>query len=263
MEMKKRALTMLLTSALLTAPLTACNTVGTDDTITTTETTVETISNMDTLESITSNLQNEATSDDFSNQLLEKYSTQELIEMLEISDSLASILRCEEMFYNTNEDKYMLLSDYKYAYDYISQWKTIDVTTIDMDLDGQKEMLVEGLHDIIVFREYEGKIYSYGFTFRSMNSIRNDGIFLWSEYAGNIYGAARLQFDGTTYHSIELYRVEFHGTEDAKYYIDGDSVTLDEMTAYNLPLTEKLDFYAWDKKPIENMTNQDNLFDGK
>ena len=80
MEMKKRVLTMLLTSALLTAPLTACNTVGNDDTITTTETTVETISNMDTLESITSNLQNEATSDDFSNQLLEKYSTQDIEE---------------------------------------------------------------------------------------------------------------------------------------------------------------------------------------
>ncbi|MBQ7232695.1 MAG: hypothetical protein IJX07_05675 [Bacillales bacterium] len=42
MEMKKRALTMLLTSALLTAPLTACNTVGNDDTITTTENADET-----------------------------------------------------------------------------------------------------------------------------------------------------------------------------------------------------------------------------
>jgi hypothetical protein len=192
------------------------------------------------------------------------YSTQELIEKLEISDLFASILRCEEMFYNTNEGVYMYLRDYKYAYDYISEWKTISVAMIDMDGNGQNEMLVEGLHDIVVFREFEGEIYSYGFTFRSMNSIREDGTFLWAEKAGKIYGSSKLQFDRTVHRCIELYRVEHHGTENAKYYINENEVTLTEMQSYGeRTLANKVNWYSWNKNTIKNPTHSDNQPNGK
>ena len=259
--MKKRILAMLL-SALLVMNISACVYVPKNKIERATGWATE---ETPTVGSKNNDSQSGLESPEHSNQQAEKiYSTQELVEALELSNLFASVLRCEDMFYNTNEDTYMYLNNYKYAYDYISEWKTISVATIDMDGDGQNEMLIEGLHDIAIFRELEGKIYSYGFTFRSMNTISNDGTFSWNRSAGNIYGSSKLQFDGIVHHCIELYRVEYHGTEDAKYYINGDEVSLEEMQSYGeQPLSEKVDWYAWNKDTIEDSFRSDNQVNGK
>lgn len=191
---------------------------------------------------------------------LNNYTTKELCEILDLSNSYASVLNGTTMLYHTDIGAYLFLDDYKFTYSPLSEWEYIDVSTIDMDGDGNNEVVLQGLYDIIVLREYEGVVYAYGFTFRTMYNLRNNATFSWNTDAGKTYGSAKLQFDGKNYHYIELDRVENAGTENAKYYIEGMLVTSEEMQFYvNQPKAEKVEWYRWDYNVVE----VSSTFDGK
>ena len=126
-----------------------------------------------------------------------------------------------------------------------AQQDTVEYTALDMDGDGNRELLIRGgLQDILVLHKENGAVYGYHFSFRAMYYVNFDGTYSWNSDAGTTYGLSKLAFTGETYRQTELYRVSNDG-EDAKYFISNLEVTKKVFEDYNktYPTAERATWY--------------------
>lgn len=100
-----------------------------------------------------------------------------------------------------------------------------ELAVVDVDGDGEVEVLIRNSYGITLLRHYNGIVYGYNFSVQSMYRLNTDGTYYWNTNAGNSYGSSRLQFNGKKRIGKELHRVENDGTEYAKFFIDGVEVT--------------------------------------
>ena len=100
-----------------------------------------------------------------------------------------------------------------------------ELAVIDVDGDGEVEVLIRNSYGTTFLRHYNGIVYGYNFSVQSMYRLNTDGTYYWNTNAGNTYGCDLLRFDGKTFVSKELHRIENDGTEQAKFFIDGVEVT--------------------------------------
>lgn len=117
-----------------------------------------------------------------------------------------------------------------------------ELAVVDLDNDGQVEVLIRnGGYGTTLLRHCNGIVYAYGFSVQAMYRINTDGTYYWNTNAGNTYGCDLLRFDGKTFVSKELHRVENDGTEQAKFFMEGVEVTekaFQDYTAKQEPKTE-------------------------
>ncbi len=108
----------------------------------------------------------------------------------------------------------------------------------DIDGDGKKEMILSvntsRQIDTIVLKYDSGKVYVKGFYFRNLYSLHTDGSFYWNHTGaeGLTYGSSKLVFQNGTLSEVELWRVVDGGTANAKFYIDGKSVSEEDLFRY-------------------------------
>ncbi|MBQ8440767.1 MAG: hypothetical protein IJX19_08900 [Clostridia bacterium] len=100
-----------------------------------------------------------------------------------------------------------------------------ELAVVDVDGDGEVEVLVRNSYGTTLLRLYNGIVYGYNFSVQSMYRLNTDGTYYWNTNAGNIYGCNLLRFDGKKRVGKEIHRVENDGTEQAKFFIDGVEVT--------------------------------------
>lgn len=168
-----------------------------------------------TVSDISSEASNNSTSDDTSNND-------------NVKECFEKILNNEQSFYCTNRETDMLLSDYQ------NFSKDVSYAYVDMDNDNTDELaiwLYSG--DTLILRKEDTSVIGYLFGIKGMSTIFTDGCYLWQQGAGETYGCSRLEFTGKTYKEIELWRVENANSTSIAYYIDGKSVTEEELTSFN------------------------------
>ena len=238
--MKKRVLTILL-SALLVTNISACNYELNHDDLETEETTTLETTSTEFLD--TGDTQNTTDSTEQNNQsLTPTYSTQALVEVLQLPNIFASVLQNETTVYGSFLDS----KENGYLNDFIigSTVKFAFVSSIDLDENGIKDVVVlEDGDKVIILKEYEGTVYAWQYRDSALYNLRIDGTYNWSGEAGQIYGSAKLQFDGTRRNDVELDRVEYN----EKFYINKIEVSQEEYLSYvqNKKLAEKADRYLW------------------
>ena len=116
-----------------------------------------------------------------------------------------------------------------------------ELAVVDVDNDGQVEVLVRNSSGTTLLRHYNGIVYGYNFSVQSMYCLNTDGTYYWNTNAGNTYGCDLLRFDGKKRVGKELHRVENDGTEQAKFFIEGIEVTekvFQDYVAKQEPKTE-------------------------
>lgn len=130
----------------------------------------------------------------------------------------------------------IFIDEYKcpYLQKYLSACDLVEYCIVDMDGDGDVEMLIRGwTQDILVLREENNDVYGYDFSFRSMYNVATDGSFCWNDNAGNTYGVSKLSFANRICQLIELYRVEINQeNNETIYFIENEEKTREEFELY-------------------------------
>lgn len=102
----------------------------------------------------------------------------------------------------------------------------------DMDKDGVCELVID-CGDTLILRYYEGTVFLYSFTFRNLYYLQTDGSHSWNHTGSDFeYGETQLYFEGADIKERELWRIVNDGEPDARYYIGGKEVSLEELQKY-------------------------------
>lgn len=250
--MKKRILAMLL-SALLATNISACNYESNDNVQANDNVQEETTTeNSGTKDSSTNDAQNNNNAKN-ENGLIQvsTYTTQNLVDTLQLSNSFSSVLKNEATIWDSTNSSFtylnnLIIGSIEYAY----------VSALDLDeVNGNEVIVIESSENVIVLKEHEGMIYAWQYKHTALYNLRVDGTYNWSEQGRNIYGSAKLQFDGASKSSIELDRVEYN----EEFYINEIEVSQDAFQAYiqNEMLAKEADRYWW-KTGFESSDYQEN-----
>lgn len=233
--MKKRILAILL-SALLVANVSACNYISTDNEQE--ETTNE--SSIMKYSSTNEDHKGNNSNNDVGSIQAPTYKTHDLIDILQLSNVFASVLKNETRVLDSKDNSLAYLNDFiigsmTYAY----------VSALDLDKSCVNDLLVLECSDkVIVLKEHKGTVYAWQYRHTALYNLLVDGTYSWSEQAGNIYGTDKLQFNGATKDAVELDRVEYN----EKFYINEIEVSKDTFQAYiqNKNSAEKANRYLWE-----------------
>ncbi len=131
------------------------------------------------------------------------------------------------------------------GYTRLDEVEALQKAVIDMDGDGIDEFLIResGYHGaVILFRYYEGDVYSFTFDGDAMFSIKTDGSFRWEYYNSydrrNEEGESHIVFDGANLILCENWRIENY----SKYFINGEQVTEEELDEHLFTSKTELEY---------------------
>ncbi len=133
--------------------------------------------------------------------------------------------------YIDEEGKSVYLKDYKFQN--MANMSPDEYTSVDMDNDGENELIVNIAHQdaiisVMVFRVYNGEVYGYQFVTRALYALKTDGSFSGSESAF-ITSTHKLEFEGTSYKVVEL---KYSNSIDNVYRLNGVNVTKGETETF-------------------------------
>lgn len=169
------------------------------------------------------------------------------VEKYNIEDkNILKVLINEKKYFNTEFQEYRYLKDYssdnymyhddegKYEYsesenDISYDVKVDDWCEVDMDSDGNKEVVLETRHErVLVLHSEDDIVYCYAFVYRGLKSIKTDGSFAGSGSAANTY-IGKLRFvDGECYYD-EMCAYDLGNKE---YRINKKNVSREEAKAF-------------------------------
>ena len=125
----------------------------------------------------------------------------------------------------------VFIDEYKspYLQKQLSTCDCVEYAVLDMDGNGDVELLIKGWsEDILVLHIENDVVYGYDFTFRGMYNVAEDGSFCWNTNAGNTYGVSKLIFKNKECDIVEIYRVE----NDNTYYVNNKEVNKEEFDLF-------------------------------
>ncbi len=103
---------------------------------------------------------------------------------------------------------------------------------VDFDGDCVNEFVID-CGDTLILRYYEGKVYIYEFTFRSLYYLKTDGSYDWNHTGLDFeYGENQIYFEGASLKTKELWRIVNDGEPNAEYYIEEKSVSQEQLQKY-------------------------------
>ena len=160
------------------------------------------------------------------------------------------VIKNEKPFVFMNES--ILISDYKspYLQKYLTQCDNAQYSVLDLDGDGQEEILISGwTSDILVLHEENGIVYGFDFTFRGMYYVKTDGSYCWNTNQGNTYGWSKLSFKNGICSVLELSRVELSEDGNCIFFVNGVKVDKEEYKLFSESISI-LDNITWYKLSI-------------
>ena len=160
-------------------------------------------------------------------------------------DDYLQIIKSEKPFLLMGEE--VLLEHYKspYLQKYLNQCDTVQYTVLDMDGDGEEEVLIRGwTDDILVLHEEDGVVYGFDFTFREMYNVKTEGSYCWNANQGKSYGCSKLLFRKGTCFKIELSRVEHTDNGTDCYFVNGTEVDREAYDSFTESCVD-VDYVTW------------------
>lgn len=167
---------------------------------------------------------------------------------IDIEDkNILKVLRNKKKYFNTEFQEYRYLKEYSSGnymrdndegkYEYIGSdvhydLKVDDWCEVDMDSDGNKEVVLETRHErVLVLHSENDIVYCYAFPFRGMKGIKTDGSFAGSGSAADTY-IGKLRFvDGECYYD-EMCVCDELDDNNPIYRINKKNVSRKEVKAF-------------------------------
>ncbi len=119
----------------------------------------------------------------------------------------------------------------------------------DLDSDGKEEVVLSAGGDIVILREYDGKVYGYEYPNITIPVLFNDGSYTQMAPAGMMKYTMKITFDGADAKSVEILR---HDRGTQKYYVEGVEVAKSEYDAREALLSKTaIEFSPLDLYPTE------------
>ena len=131
----------------------------------------------------------------------------------------------------TDIEEWNYLKDCKTPYNRIPlcELERMGYVYIDIDGDSINELIID-CGDTLILRYYEGTVYLYSFTFRSLYSLNTDGSYSWNHTGQDFeYGEKQIYFEGAELKAKDLYRIVNDGEPNAEYYVEGKPATQEEL----------------------------------
>jgi len=144
------------------------------------------------------------------------------------------VLNGNEQVYDVLYESCFYLKDVRTPYSMIPLPSEVSMryAYTDMDKDGVCEFVID-CGDTLILRYYEGTVYLYSFIFRNLYYLQTDGSHSWNHTGSNFeYGETQLYFEGINVKYKDLWRIVNDGEPDARYYIGGREVSLEELQKY-------------------------------
>ena len=149
----------------------------------------------------------------------------------------------------------LLIEQYKspYSQKHLALCDSVEYSVLDMDGDGNVELLIKGWYgDILVLHEENGDVYGYDFIFRTMYYLKSDGSFSWNARAGKEYGVSKLKLEDNECMWIDLWHVEHQEDGSTKYYVNESETTEQNFQAFIAQRNEEEpEWYPLDRYPLE------------
>ena len=177
---------------------------------------------------ITSNTDSNTSSEETDTTSIQKTQSEIAMEMYE------SVLNNEIKVYETDIQEYNYLADCKTPYNRIqlADCEQLKYAYTDMDNDSINELVID-CGDTLLLRYYEGTVYLYSFTFRSLYNLNTDGSYSWNHTGQDFeYGEKQIYFECAELKAKELYRIVNDGEPNAEYYVEGKPATQEELQKY-------------------------------
>lgn len=149
------------------------------------------------------------------------------------------VIKSEKSFLYMGEE--VLIDNYKspYLQEYLTQCDNARYAVLDMDGDGNEELLISGwTSDILVLHDENGTIYGFDFTFRGMYNVKTDGSYYWNAKQGRTYGCSKLSFKNGICSIVELYRAEHSADGNTNFFVKGVKVAKDEFDSFYKSLSD-------------------------
>ena len=123
----------------------------------------------------------------------------------------------------------LLVNYFKTKYE---EYKDQPYVIVDLDSDGTDEMVVNasvGSGFVMVFRFYNGKVYSYEFKTSELKNLKKDCSFMQgsSNYLNSV---SRLEFEGTSCKFVEIAYRDLHNNV---YRLNGAAVSKEELEKFD------------------------------
>ena len=159
--------------------------------------------------------------------------TQEKPSKETVAKALEDALDSKIKVYETDTSKMNYLKDCLTPYQGIplAACENLSYMYVDMDGDSYDELVID-CGDTMLLRYFEGKVYLYRFSFRTLYNLMSDGSYSWNNGGALNYGEDRMYFEGTELKTKEVWSIVKDGEPDAEYYIEGKRVTREEILKY-------------------------------
>lgn len=144
-----------------------------------------------------------------------------------------AVLDGKVKIYNTNNDEYVYLKDYKATDVGISLCETKDLGYVYMDVnnDSVNELFIH--HGEISVLWYHKGMICVDSPMIANDDLNRDGSFSWRTYTADFgYGESKIIFEGTELKTEVLWRIVNDGEPNAEYYIGSEPVTQEEILKY-------------------------------
>ncbi len=175
-------------------------------------------------------------------------------DLANLPDAYRMVLNNESKFILDSNEIFLDEFEFPYNGKEIAYCDDVKYTVVDMDVDGEVEVVVTGdVGDMLVLHEEKGRVHGYAFTFRNMDDIKIDGTFEWNDNTaeGISYGDARLEFSDGDCKINNICHVIGDGTENAKYYVHGSLSSLDRyLNMAGIISTTEVTWYPFERYPL-------------
>lgn len=113
---------------------------------------------------------------------------------------------------------------------YFDHYNNATQAIIDMDNDGNDEMIVANNGKKVILHYENDTVYGFNFSSNALDTVYTDGSFYWYHYENNIseHGVSRISFVNGRLKFKELYRNENFD----KFYVDGVEITEEKYYEY-------------------------------
>lgn len=143
----------------------------------------------------------------------------------------------------------------EYEYESVSFWNESDsYAYIDLDCDGEKELIVNAMGYSAILDYQEQNVYCYTFPSRAINRIRADGVFHDGGAGAGVNAFYKIKF----YHGLYIkYCVQcFDNSNSGYFFINNTEVTKEEFDKISYDYLNDNSYYEFNPYDIEMIISE-------
>jgi hypothetical protein len=174
-------------------------------------------------------------------------------DLADIPENIRAVIKNERTFINGNMGE-MYFKDSESASLYRpAQYGNVDYTVLDLDGDGNSEMIINGMDGYVILHDTGKEIRAYYCGARSMYGLKTDGTYDWTDLTvSGEYGIQRITgFTESSYLREDLCHIREDADGTRTYYVGGNKVSEAEYDAFVATLSpEEVSWRELDYYPI-------------